>query len=101
MKKVFLTLALCLGAFMSASAGEPIGRGSENCGGVATVREYRIIGGVEVFFGDYLYFNSFHDAQSYILTNYPHLPFPQRNVSAKITCNLDPGPIKESLEKSK
>jgi len=97
MKKVFLTLALSLGTFVSAFAGGPIGSGPIACGGNVSVRHFKVVNGINQYYGDYYYFNTLEDAFSYILFMYPTLEYPEtRNEGANIVCTIEtnvPGPV--------
>lgn len=94
MKKFLFVAALGLfGGFAADAAVVPVASGTIVCGYAASVRHYTVnaLTGVKTFYGLYYYFNSVTDAHTYILEQYPPVPYP-RTSGADVMC-IDGGVV--------
>ncbi|WP_129020081.1 hypothetical protein [Edaphocola flava] len=94
MKKFFFAITLSLfAAFTADAAVTPVGSGTIPCAYTASVRHYTYnpTTGVTTYYGPYYYFNSLTDAFTYILEQYPPVPY-ERNSGANIACYTE-GPV--------
>ncbi|RQO32465.1 hypothetical protein DBR32_02350 [Taibaiella sp. KBW10] len=96
MKKVLFVIAFSLFSGFIANAVTPVSSGTIPCMYTASVRHYNDnpTTGVRTYYGLYYYFNSVADAHTYILEQYPPVPFIRYN-GANVTCTtvIGPGPV--------
>lgn len=93
MKKFLLVATLSLFGSFVAEAVTPVASGTIPCVYAASVRHYTYnpVTGIKTYTGLYYYFNSLTDAHTYILEQYPPVPYIRYN-GADVTCYTE-GPV--------